>query len=90
MDLEPSPLALVSPDALTALFESDPLTLTDPQLTSLVLELRRRRNAFTADEAAKAAKGKSARVKAEAQSAASAATSDKPITETSLDDLLDD
>ncbi len=47
-----SPLLTASPEALTALFEADPLTLSDDAIMALILELRRRRNAFTAEEAA--------------------------------------
>lgn len=83
-----SPLSEVDPDTLRLIFESDPLTLTDAQLEGLIAELRRRRNAFTAEEAAKAAKGKSARVKSPAIPAQSAVTLDKPTAEVDLDDLL--
>lgn len=82
-----SPLSIPSPDALTALFEADPLTLTDSDISSLIIELRRRRNAFLADEAAKSLAPKKTRAKAETQSAPSAAAMDKPISEISLDDL---
>lgn len=83
----PSPLLAVDPDALSILFESDPLTLSDAQLTALVTELRRRRNEFAAQEAAKALKPKATRTRAQPQSPASAAALDKPVTELSLDDL---
>jgi hypothetical protein len=86
-DLPPSPLEGVSPDALTVLFESDPLTLTDAQLLSLISELRRRRNEFTAAEAVKALKPKTTRTRATPQSPAASAAIDKPLTELSLDDL---
>lgn len=87
MDLEPSPLASVDADSLKHIFESDPLVLTDPQLEGLVVELRRRRNAFTAEEAVKASKGKSARTKAQPQPASASPTLDKPTAEIDLDDL---
>ncbi len=74
----------------TALFESDPTTLTDDQFKSLITELRRRRNSFLAEEAAAAAKGKAARPKADRQSAASAAVLAKPTGELALGDLFDD
>lgn len=83
-----SPLAAPSPDSLTALFEADPLTLSDAQLDTLIAELRRRRSAFLAEEAAKALKPKRERASAQAQSATAAPTLDKPTGELSLDDLL--
>lgn len=86
--LPTSPLAGADTDTLTALFESDPLTLTDTQLETLIIELRRRRNAFLADEAAKQAAGKKARAKPEPQPASAAAVLDKPVGETTLDDIL--
>lgn len=86
-DAPASPLLAVDPDALSILFEADPLTLSDAQLTALVTELRRRRNEFTAQEAAKALKPKATRTKAQPQSPAAAAALDKPVTELSLDDL---
>jgi hypothetical protein len=48
------PLAMVDPEAITLAFASDPMTLTDGQLDTLVTELRRRRSAFLAAEATKA------------------------------------
>lgn len=87
VDLEPSPLSTVDAESLKYIFEADPLTLTDAQLEGLVIELRRRRNAFTAEEAAKASKGKSARTKAQPQPASASATLDKPTAEIDLDDL---
>lgn len=83
---EASPLAAASPDALTALFEADPLTITDAQLTVLVTELRRRRNAFLSEEAAKSLKPKAKRVAVDVN-ATTPATLDKPTGEVSLDDL---
>lgn len=81
-------LAAPSPDAISELFRADPRTLSDSALTSLVHELRRRRNAFAADEAATAAKGKKANPRSARPDAATAAALDKPIGETSLEDLL--
>lgn len=82
-----SPLTSASPDSLSVLFESDPTTLTDDQLMSLINELRRRRNVFTAEEAAKATAPKSKRTKAEPSTPSTAAELDKPTSELSLDDL---
>lgn len=82
-----SPLLTADPEALTAIFSADPLTLSDAQLQSAVLELRRRRNAFMAEEAAKALKPKATKVKPQPQSSTSAALNDKPPSELSLDDL---
>lgn len=82
-----SPLSVASPDALTAMFEADPTSLSDAQLMVLVTELRRRRNVFTSEEAAKALKPKTTRAKAEPQSAAASAALDIPPSELSLDDL---
>lgn len=86
-DTPPSPLATVDADALSVLFEADPLTLTDAQFMALIVELRRRRNEFTAAEAAKALKPKSTRTRATPQSTAASAALDKPPSEVSLDDL---
>lgn len=83
----PSPLSTTDPDSLTILFDSDPLELSEKQIMSGILELRRRRNAHLSEEAAKALAPKRTRAKADPQSAASAAKLDKPITEVSLDDL---
>lgn len=87
MTVEPSPLLASSPDTLTALFEADPTTLTDASLTTLVRELRRRRDAFAAQEAADASKGKGSRTKPGTIPAAVAAALDKPVGEVSIDDL---
>lgn len=84
---EASPLTTASADSLDLYFSADPLSLDDKQLSTLVLELRRRRNAFASDESAKAAAGKSKRPKATIQSAPEAAAMDKPVGELSLDDL---
>jgi len=85
-----SPLLSTSENALSLLFESDPLTLTDAQLDSMILGLRRRRNAFFAEEAAKSLKPKSTRAKAGTVDAATSALLDKPASELSLDDLMGD
>lgn len=82
-----SPLLAVNADAISELFEADPLTLTDAQLMSLILELRRRRNEFASSEAAKSLAPKKSRTRAEPQSAVEAAALDKPITEVGLDDI---
>lgn len=82
-----SPLDAVSPDALTALFEADPTTLDDGTLTSLIRELRRRRDVFAADEAAKSLAPKKTRAPVSAPSAPLAAALDKPVGELDLDDL---
>ncbi len=82
-----SPLLTASPEALTALFEADPLTLSDDAIMSLILELRRRRNASAADEAAASLKPKSTRAKAPSLTPAEALKADTPIGEISLDDL---
>ncbi len=84
-----SPLSTPSPDSISALFLADPLTLTDDALMALVIELRRRRNEFTAAEAAKALKPKAVRTKAIPQSPSAAAALDKPPSEISLEDLDD-
>ncbi len=82
-----TPLASASPDSLTILFEADPLTLSDAQILAAVVELRRRRNVFTAEEAAKSLKPRAKRTVAEAQSPEAAAALNKPAGELSLDDL---
>ncbi len=84
----PSPLLTASPDSITALFEADPLTLSGADLMRLILELRRRRNAFASEEAAKALKPKATRTKASPEAVTRAPILDKPITELGLDDLL--
>lgn len=80
-----SPLAAVNPDSLTALFAADPLTLTDDSKRSMIIELRRRRSAFLAEEAAKSLKPKRERAAPIKPSADSALG--KPIGELDLDDL---
>lgn len=82
-----SPLSSTDPDALTLVFSSDPLELSDAQLLQAIQELRRRRSLFASEEAAKALKPKSARVRAEPSTAESAINADKPLSEVSLDDL---
>lgn len=82
-----SPLDAVSPDALTALFEADPTTLDDSALTSLIRELRRRRDVFAADEAAKSLAPKAKRTPTATVPAPLAAALDKPVGELDLDDL---
>lgn len=83
----PSPLLTASPDALTALFEDDPLTKSDDEVMALIVELRRRRNAFAAEEAAASLKPKGTRAKTAALSPAKAIKADKPVGELNLDDL---
>lgn len=78
-----SPLTSASPDSLTVLFDSDPMTLTDSQILAAVTELRRRRNVFASEEAAKALAPKRTRAKAEPTSA----PLDKPTSEIGLEDL---
>ena len=82
-----SPLTTTDPNALTAMFEADPLTLSDAAYMALIIEMRRRRNVHLAEEAAKALKPKASRAKAEPTSAGLAAARDTPITEINLDDL---
>lgn len=82
----PGPLSDTDPDSITRLFEADPLDLTDAQLEQLINELRRRRVAFLAKEAAdKPARAR--RVSSEALPVAEAAKLDKPPEEMSLEDL---
>ena len=78
-----SPLTSASPDSLTVLFDSDPMTLTDSQILAAVTELRRRRNVFASEEAAKALAPKRTRAKAEPAST----PLDKPTSEIGLEDL---
>lgn len=82
-----SPLTSTSADSLVLIFDTDPLDRTDAEILTAIHELRRRRNAFTADEAAKALKPKSTRTKAEPSNPSSAAALDKPASEINLDDL---
>ena len=82
-----SPLLTTDPTSLDRIFSADPLTLADAEIERLVAELRRRRNAFLAEEAAKSLAPKRTRAKAEPQSSAQAAQFDKPANEVTLDDL---
>lgn len=82
-----SPLDATDPNALQALFEADPTTLSDASLTSLIRELRRRRDIFAADEAAKSLAPKAKRATASPVAAPLAAALDKPVGELDLDDL---
>lgn len=83
-----SPLHTADPAALTTLFEADPATLSDAQFTTLILEIRRRRNAFTAEEAAKASKAKPTRTKPLPSTTEAALAADKPAGEVNLEDLI--
>lgn len=85
-----APLSGVDPDAITRAFEVDPLTLSNADGEAVYLELRRRRNAFLSQEAAKAAQGRAKRTKAEPQTSTQAAKLDKPESEISINDLLND
>lgn len=85
-----SPLLDTDPDAITRAFEADPLTLTDNQLDALVSELRRRRNAFAASEAAKGLKKKDKEKAPPPPSVVTQAKLDKPAKELSIDDLFDE
>jgi len=90
---QPAPDSLLlttNPDAISALFQADPLTLSDSDLDALVLELRRRRSEFLSAEAAAQAKPKATRAKAPALPSPEAAQLDKPLSELSTDDLLGD
>jgi len=80
-----TPLAIVDPDSLTALFGGDPSEKPDEDIVELCTELRRRRSVFASDEAVKALKDKNKRAKA--TDPASPALADKPSSELSLDDL---
>lgn len=84
-----SPLDLVNPDSITALFDKDPTEVSEAQLTQLIVELRRRADVNAATAAAKEAapKTKAPRVKAP-NTPALQALADKPIEEVTVDDLL--
>jgi hypothetical protein len=72
-------------------FDADPLTLTNVEVeTHLVIELRRRRNAFVAKEAADRLKPKRSTTASAPQSAADAAKLDKPASEISISELFGD
>lgn len=79
------PLAEVDENSLSLVFASDPLTLTDPQVETLVTELRRRRNAYLSKEAAKASEPKAKRAKSATLSAEEAVKQDLPPDEFTLD-----
>lgn len=82
------PLAEVDPEAVTRAFEADPLTLTDAALDNLVLEIRRRRVAVQAQEAAKALNKRPSKPRTLAPTAAEAAALDKPVSELTSEDLF--
>ena len=91
-----SPLASVTPDTLTALFEADPSTLPDNELDVLILDLRRRRLAFASEEAAKTAAGKKVKARPPTDgdgnrlptTIADASLKDTPASEITLDLLM--
>lgn len=86
------PLAEVDPDAITQAFAADPMTLTDAQLDVVVTELRRRRSAFLAQEAAKSLNRKT-KAKAEPPptvDAEKAAALDKPLSELTAEEFFGD
>lgn len=83
------PLSTVNEEAIAAAFEADPMTLDDATLDLIVTELRRRRNAFLAAEAAKQIKKKDKeRITPEPLTAAQQAVVDKPPSEITLDDIF--
>lgn len=84
---DPSPLLTPTPDSLSLLFSVDPLTLSTSDRMSLIRELRRRRNEFTASEAAEKSKGKRARTKPDPMTSSEIAALAKPTTEIDLGDL---
>lgn len=88
MSIDNTPLAAVDPDSIKYIFDANPNTLSDADFKTLLVELRRRRSEFASSEAAKAAKGKSARALKPTLSAADAAKLDVPAGELTLDDLL--
>ena len=75
-------------DAVAKLFDADPTTISDADLTTLIAELRRRRNIFAADEAAASLKAKKTKPDAVPTTPELAALRDKPAGEISLGDLL--
>jgi hypothetical protein len=68
----------VSPRALSELFAKDPEELSDQDLDHIVCELRKQRETFAADEAAKAMKPKKPRA---------VSTSKAEVQQLSLEDL---
>lgn len=84
-----TPLSGPNPDSLTILFAptTDPLTLTDAQISLAILELRRRRNVVASEEAAKALAPKKTRTKAPVLTSEALAKTSVPASELSLDDL---
>lgn len=86
-----SPLNSVDPAALNTLFAYDAATLQtlpDEEFMKLIIEARRRRNLFLAEEAAKATKAKTPRGKAAPSTTETALAADKPASEVDLEDLL--
>lgn len=80
-----SPLLSTDPDALNRIFSTNPLDLTDDEILRGVVELRRRRNVFASEEAAKSLAPKKARTKPEP---ATSSAPLKPVSEIDLDDLV--
>lgn len=84
------PLADVDPDSIALAFASDPMELSDAQLDALVVELRRRRSAFLAQEAAKLLNKKPRAKAPPASPAPEAAAKDKPLEEITAEDIFGD
>lgn len=93
-----SPLLSTNPESITALFERDPAPggpVSDADIQRMIVELRRRADINASEKAAaeaapKTAKGGRRRASNPLVDAAIAAIADKPISELSLGDLLDD
>lgn len=91
LDPSDTPLATVDIDAITALFDADPVTHTDADLNRLIGELRRRADVAAAERAKAEAEPKTKRPSKKrgvAVSPEAAALADKPIEELTLSDLL--
>lgn len=84
------PLSGVDEEAITRAFAADPMTLTDRDIDILVTELRRRRSAFLAAEAAKQIAKKPKPKAPPAAPAEVAVVDDKPISEVTPEDIFGD
>lgn len=83
------PLADANPDALTALFDANPMDLDDASFDHLIAEMRRRADIHASEEAKKAAAPKKPAPKTKPSTGTKAASMlDKPVGELSLGDLL--
>lgn len=88
-DTAANPLLATNIDSVTALFDRDPLTLTDAELDRLIGELRSRADAHKAELARKEAAPKASRTKTVTSSdPAAQALRDTPVDQLDFDAIL--